>query len=911
MTITELLDYLNNNGYVVEDYDTNNPYINVNGIIIRFDLKSQKYSVDGIIPGHERIIDLTKLENYSVVMMLIKLFKKGYSTNVISLEKRWQLGHNDSGSLDIMIKNPENNDIYMIEVKSAPEIEGYVNLRNERKLKQVFSYAIQERTTKIISFYAFDFVNKKDLFYNVFTENILNEAQNVDNFFERWNKVFDKSDYINNNPIFNVTQSVKRIEDLEAITNSDTKTLFNQFATILRLHSISDKPNAFIKMINLFLAKIGDEVSANKKFKIKDKDGNIHTFNGVKFQYVYGIDTPESFMKRLNELYKEGMKEYLKKEVIDYSDDEIESLINGNKEMQLLEILDNLRLKKNNNFAFIDVYDDETFYRNCEVVKNVVELLENFKFKYETKHQFLGDFFEELLNTSLKQEAGQFFTPYPIVDFMVDSLPYEQFIENEIKKGKIKFVPSVIDYACGAGHFLISSMAKTQSIISNISQIGLDLTDTQKTKINTYISDPYSWVNRENCVGIEKDYRLAKTTKIATFLNGDGDAEIISGDGINKFSSKDYENTILHSNSNKNEKFDFLISNPPYSIDGFMRNFTKNGITPESRDFSLLDKINYNDSAIETFFVERAEQLVKKEGYVAIVLPQSVLSNSKYENMRRFIFDNFVIKGMLMTSDITFSGTTTSPVILFMKKEKRNNKNYDVLVIGSPKYLTPTNSKMKNKEVKFLGYEFSSNRAKSGVTIHENSLLKEIAPLLNEFIITGNCNIKENCKENVFVKKLDDILLNKKEDYVGDLYPKYEKNNGVALKEYCSINARLLSDFSQMPTIYAEIGDLKNLSKASKKKNSTRLCKKGDILVASLCPRKTHIVIADGDYMLSSAIHVLSGFENDQTRDFVYNQLIKDSTLKQMNTLLDGFKVTYAKICEENLYNNVFIQEKK
>ena len=234
----------------------------------------------------------------------------------------------------------------MIEVKSSTEITGYVNLKNEKKLKQVFSYAIQEKTTKIISFYSFDFSSKKDMFYNVFTENILKEAQNVDDFFERWNKVFDKSDYIKANNIFNVTQSVKKYEDLEIITNNDTKNLFNQFATILRLHSISDKPNAFIKMINLFLAKIGDEVTSNKEFKVKDKDGNVHTFFGMKFQYIYGVDTAESFMKRLNELYKDGMREYLKKEVIDYNDEEIEQYINGGNKSELFEIFDNLRLKK-------------------------------------------------------------------------------------------------------------------------------------------------------------------------------------------------------------------------------------------------------------------------------------------------------------------------------------------------------------------------------------------------------------------------------------------------------------------------------------------------------------------------------------------------------------------------------------
>lgn len=907
MNAIDLLNYLQSKGYEVKNFNSANPFIEVNGNRIRFDTNKDKYSVDGITPGHERIIDLKKPENHSVVMFLIKLFEKGYSKNVITLEKQWQLGHNDSGSLDVMIKNPDNNDIYMIEVKSSSEIAGYVNLKNEKKLKQVFSYAIQEKSTKIISFYAYDFDLSKDLFYNVYTENILKESQNVDDFFERWNKVFDKSDYITKNDIFNVSQTVKEYEDLENITNNDTKTLFNQFATILRLHSISDKPNAFIKMINLFLAKIGDEVTANKIFKVKDKNGSIHTFNGMKFQFIYGIDTAESFMKRLNELYKDGMHEYLKKEVIDYNDDEIEQFIKGGEECALLEIFDNLRLKKNNNFAFIDVFDDDTFYQNYEVVKSVVELLENYKFKYETKHQFLGDFFEELLNTSLKQEAGQFFTPYPIVDFMIDSLPYEKYIKSLISSGKIQFLPSVIDYACGAGHFLISSMAKTQNIINKISEESCSLTPSQLVKIKAYKTDPYSWVNKENCVGIEKDYRLAKTTKIATFLNGDGDAEIISGDGVNKFSSKEYEDTVLHSNGKKIEKFDFLISNPPYSIDGFMRNFTKNGITPESGDFSLLEKVNYSDSAIETFFVERGEQLLKKDGYVSIVLPQSILSNAKYENMRKFIFNNFIIKGMLMTSDITFSGTTTSPVILFMQKCKRQDMHYKVLLIGSPKYMTPTGSKMKSKEVIFLGYEFSTNRSKSGITIHDNSLLKHISPLMLNFINNGTCDIPDNLKSNVFIKYLDEILLNSSNDYIGDIYPKYRKTEGVSLSSYCSVNARTEKDFVNLPTKYAEISDLNNLANSSKHKTTTRYCKRGDILVSSLCPKKTQIIVSDGEYMLTTAIHVLSGFKNDTIRDHVLKELKSSEVLTQMNTLLDGFKITYAKISEENLSNNVLI----
>ena len=268
MELSLFIDFLKSKNYELNVVG-NNYQLDINSNTIVFDMEKKKYFIDGLTPGHERILDLTKQENYSVIMLLIKLFEKGYSKNVITLEKRWQLGHEDSGSLDVMLKNPQDNSIYMFEVKTADEIKRYTNINNEKKLKQVFSYAIQEKSTKIISFYAYDFVNNNDYFFNVFTAEILKNSENVDDFFERWNKVFDKSDYIVNNPVFNAKQSVKKYENLEFITSNDTKLLFNQFLTILRLHSISDKPNAFMKMINLFLAKIGDEITNNKDFKIK------------------------------------------------------------------------------------------------------------------------------------------------------------------------------------------------------------------------------------------------------------------------------------------------------------------------------------------------------------------------------------------------------------------------------------------------------------------------------------------------------------------------------------------------------------------------------------------------------------------------------------------------------------------
>jgi type I restriction enzyme M protein len=612
-------------------------------------------------------------------------------------------------------------------------------------------------------------------------------------------------------------------------------------------------------------------------------------------------------MKRLNELYKEGMLRYLKKEVIDYSDAEIERLINGNRNDQLMKAFDDLRLKKNINFSFIEIYDENTFLENYGVVKDIVRLLENYKLKYETKHQFLGDFFEELLNTSLKQEAGQFFTPYPIVDFMINSLDFERRIKKELQNGSRDFVPTVIDYACGAGHFLISAMTEIQNIIANVNENAL--TNEQKRKIRTYKEMPYSWADEKKIVGIEKDYRLAKTTKIASFLNGDGDAEIIAGDGINKFDCKEYQQTILHSTNNRNEIFDYVVSNPPYSVDGFMLNFRKNGISSVSNTFALLNgEINAKDSAIEIYFVERMEQLLKNGGIGAIILPQSVLSNEKYEKMRRFIFDNFKILSLLLTADITFSGTTTSPVIIFLRKERIVNQDYNVFVIQSPKYSTPNAAKLREKETKFLGYEFSANRAKSGINIIENSILSKLTSITKEFIINGNTTIPDELKMYSKIVKLSDILLNINDNYCGDIYPKRIICEGSPLSDYCKINEWKESDFATLgvPNLYLEIGNLSDQNPV-KKKTTTRFCKEGDILISSLTPRKTQIIIAKGNFMLSPAIHVLSSFESEEIRNQVFAALKEDSTIKQMNALLDGFKITYAKISEQNLINNIII----
>ena len=873
--------------------------LSINNHKIIIDIEDDKVEIEGLSYDRRTSCDLTKPENHSTLILLIQLLQKGYSPSNIIVEKSWQTGRSAS-YLDIMITNPHNQEIIMIDVKSNETYEDYTNVENERKIKQLFSYVMQEAKTTVAAFYTYNFESNENLFSTVYCKELRQIAVNVDDFFERWNKIYDNEDLLKKEQ-FNFKKSCLKYNLLREIRERDTKILFNQFATILRLNSISDKPTAFIRIINLFLSKLADEIAEDQQFLITNIEGENISCDGMRFQYIEG-ESAESFMKRLNDLYKEGMKRYLNRDVIDYSDTEIERILESNPHKKdLLDMFDNLRLKKDVNFSFIEVYDNKTFLENFEVVKDVVSLLEKYKFKYETKHQFLGDFFEELLNTSLKQSEGQFFTPYPLVDFMVKSLNIEDNINNNLNAKLPDIIPTAIDYACGAGHFLISYMTAVQNVLSNIDTS--NLTSIQKRNIDSYKQNPYSWV-KDRIVGIEKDYRLAKTTKIATFLNGDGDADIISGDGINKFSCEEYHNTLLYNTSlNHIDKFNYVISNPPYSVEGFMKNLRKNGINENSDTFDLIDSYSQTDARIEMYFVERAWQLLQSNGIAAIILPQSVLSGNKYEKLRKYIFSHFKILCLFLSADITFSGTTTSPVVLFLRKERMSNINYNVLVHKSPKYSNPT-ANQKKKETTFLGYSFSNNRNSPGIKILPQSIINRLIPITKDFISTGNCDIEYS--EYSSIRNLNDFVINKKENYIGDIFPKYYKQEGKSIGEYCYINKRTEDDFDTTPTKYLEISNMKTQI-PTKKKTTTRYCKKGDILISSLCPSSDKIVIATGEFMLTTAIHVLSNFSDEGQRDKIFNTLKSQNLIKQMNALTEGFKTTYSKISEYNLENNIFI----
>ncbi|AFI04073.1 restriction endonuclease subunit S [Helicobacter cetorum] len=605
----------------------------LNNATLKVDFKAQKliYPSDLII-NDKTTCNFEKPENFVVFECVHRLLNQGYFSKHLELERKWQLGRElKSGKADICIKNNENKIICIIECKTpdnkeSKEYSKAKNLLETSPHNQLFSYYQQEKSNEFEQFLA--------LYTSEFKEHKVKETyiligvskkgyEKASSAIDAWN-VWQK-DYhgehapfglFEDNAPYEIGKKKVTLDSLKPINESDLKSKYHEFATILRQHNVSGRENAFDKLINLLLCKVSDE----KNNSIKDKENQELQF----FWKGFTFDEPLKFCDRLQQLYQQGMKEFLNEDITYISEEQIEEAFKlfKNKKNEtkdtIKEYFTQLKYYSSNDFAFIDVHNEELFKKNFEVLLKMVKLFQNNKLLESHENQFLSDLFEGFLDNGIKQSEGQFFTPLVIVKFIINSLPY-------LDK------PKVLDYACGAGHFL-----------------------NEYYKINP----------KASIVGIEKEYRLSKVAKVSSFMYG-ANSKIIYNDALK-----------VHKGL---KDFNVLIANPPYSVKGFLSTLNES----ERQNFSLYancdEKSLESINAIECFFIERATQLLEHNALAGIILPSSILSKDTpilYTKTRELLLKHFKIIAITELSSGTFGKTGTNTITLFLKKKSNTPKEH-------------------------------------------------------------------------------------------------------------------------------------------------------------------------------------------------------------------------------------------
>ena len=620
------------------------------------------YKEIGITVGRDTTSNFSEPENFVVFECIDRLLSMGYKPEHIELEPAWKLGHTQKGGYaDIWVRThsslsgemaTDKESLLIIECKKSDEFDGAWKDTLEDGA-QLFSYFQQEQATKFLCLYTSDLDGEKikpeyylinvqdneDLLINNSKLLTYKDAKNNKQLFRVWHDTYQcdaatRGLFEDDIQPYHIGKNKFSVKDLYPISNEEIKKKYNEFATILRRHNVGAKENAFDKLVNLFLAKVVDETN---------NPDNLHFYwKGAAY------DDDFSLQDRLQRLYRDGMEKFLNETVTYIENEQIEKAFRWYKKdpdatmKTVMEYFRALKFYSDNDFSFISVHNERLFKENAKILREVLLMLQNIKLKSTTEegkdtetNQFLGDLFEGFLTKGVKQSEGQYFTPMPIVRFIVSSLPLEQIVSQSTS------IPSCIDYACGAGHFLTEYAVRIKEFV-------------EKHRPDIDIHEYYKHIT-----GIEKEYRLSKVSKVSAFMYGHDETNIIYADALQPHDA-------LQQNS-----YDILVANPPYAVTGFLETLSDS----DRAMFSLFNK-NINtakNNAIETFFMERSAQLMRAGGVVGIVLPISVLNKGGiYARAREIILENFDIVSLTEFGSGTFGKTGTNTVVLFLRRKETN-----------------------------------------------------------------------------------------------------------------------------------------------------------------------------------------------------------------------------------------------
>ena len=321
-----------------------------------------------------------------------------------------------------------------------------------------------------------------------------------------------------------------------------------------------------------------------------------------------------------------------------------------------------------------------------------------------------GAAFQKIVSAAHRGERGQFITPFPIVQLMVNFL--------RPKPGEI-----VLDPACGTGSFLIEALRYMNRSDLETSAYALP---------------------SENLYGIEINQAVARVAMMQMILFGGNPEHILCMDALQDEWRQVLDEAVMA---------DVILTNPPFGSQGrvSLQSLLKayelgykwmNNGDRWQRTSSLL-----TGQVPDILFIEKCLQMLRDGGRMGIVLPNGDLENPSLGYVRQFIRENADVLAVISLPQETFIpfGTGVKASVLFLKKHSRDR-------LGKQ-------GKVFFGIIKNIGYEGGKHSAPKYRTDASGNVLKDKRgqPILDEDI-TGTTDAYETflrtgaivTQENVF-----------------------------------------------------------------------------------------------------------------------------------------------------------------
>lgn len=381
-----------------------------------------------------------------------------------------------------------------------------------------------------------------------------------------------------------------------------------------------------------------------------------------------------------------------------------------------------------------------------------------------------GKAYEELVGANLRGDRGEFFTPRNIMHMTVEMLEPQ---DDE----------KVLDVACGTGGFLVLAMNYVMSDLEKrlVKESGKKITewsDNEKETFRQRVKD----IASNNFFGFDINPDLVKATKMNMVMNNDGSGNILQTDTLlppheweSEFKTKFAEALgISKKDITKHDSidyFDVIVTNPPFGS----KIPVKDPHILEQYELARIwekDKQNKDNWVMtnrlqssvppEQLFIERCIQLLKPEGRMGIVLPDSILGAPGLGYIRQWLIKNTRIMASIDLHADTFqprNGTQTS--VLFLQKKSLKELHQE-----------EKTGKMRDYPI-FMAMVDRVGHDKRGNPLfkrdkHGNILLAD-RPILIEQTANGKQTVQAQTKERI----IDDQTA-----FVADTFSQWRKQEG-------------------------------------------------------------------------------------------------------------------------------------
>lgn len=419
------------------------------------------------------------------------------------------------------------------------------------------------------------------------------------------------------------------------------------------------KKTAFWELLNLIFCKIYDE---KRRFNMPPGESYRRRFwVGVKERNTE--EGLQAVSKRIKSIFNDLKKDFLYSEVFD-----------GNEQINLSPRGIAVVAGELAKYSFLDATVD---------VKGMA---------YET-----------IVSNTLKQEAGQFFTPRNIIKCMVEMLdPGEN--------------TRVLDPACGSGGFLVMVLDHVRKKIAKEMYDDLDDLHLQEKYNSPEVIERVKKYAERMIFGFDFDPDLKKAARMNMVMAGDGHANVFNINSL-EYPKGDKEDVPkvnqrieysiretgdsgfdpdCQSLNNALGKFDMVFTNPPFGskvpVDlsisqdyDLGRNWSR---TDAGAFVASSDRPNSSE-APEVLFIEQCCKFLKPDGKLAIVLPDGILGNPDRESTRYWILQHFkLLASVDLPVEAFLPQVGVQASLLFLQKKTEaekiaaaaGNEDYDVFM---------------------------------------------------------------------------------------------------------------------------------------------------------------------------------------------------------------------------------------